>query len=93
MKGKCRIFHLRVKLPWKFNIATWDTRVQLAWFPKYFALVCALLNLCFTPKYGGRGIKSVKEEYKLYKIKTALKLYSNSDPAMQMVTGYEENTV
>ena len=36
---------------------------------------------------------SVKEEYKLYKIKTAPKLYSNSDPAMQMVRGYEENTV
>ena len=33
----------------------------------------------------------MKEEYKLYKIKAAVKLYSNPDTATQMVRGYEEN--
>ena len=29
---------------------------------------------------GGRGMRSVEEEYKMTKIKSAIKLYSNEDP-------------
>ena len=31
-------------------------------------------------KKGGRGLKSVEQEYKLVKIKAALKVYKNLDP-------------
>ena len=34
---------------------------------------------------GGRGLRSIEEEYKVTKIKAAVKLYSNGDPAMAMV--------
>ena len=42
-------------------------------------------------KSGGRGLKSVEEEYILTKIKEAAKLYSNLDPVMQVDKRCEEN--
>ena len=39
---------------------------------------------------GGRGLRSIEEEYKVTKIKAAVKLYGNSDPAMAMVREFEE---
>ena len=39
---------------------------------------------------GGRGLCSIEEEYKVTKIKAAMKLYGNSDPAMAMVSQFEE---
>ena len=41
-------------------------------------------------KLGGRGVKSLEEEYKLTTIKAAVKLYSNPDPLMQVDERYEE---
>ena len=41
-------------------------------------------------KVGGRGLKSVKNEYKLTKIKTAVNLYPNQDPTMKVVREFEE---
>ena len=34
---------------------------------------------------GGRGLRSIEEEYKVTKIKAAVKLYRNGDLAMAMV--------
>ena len=39
---------------------------------------------------GGRGLQSIEEEYKVTKIKVAVKLYRNSDPAMATVREFEE---
>ena len=39
---------------------------------------------------GGRGLRSVEDEYKAIKVKSALKLYTNTDPTMQMVRAFEE---
>ena len=39
---------------------------------------------------GGRGLCSIEEEYKVTKIKAAMKLYGNGDPAMAMVREFEE---
>ena len=41
-------------------------------------------------KKGGRGLLSIEEEYKVTRIKTAVKLYRNGDPAMAMVSEFEE---
>ena len=41
-------------------------------------------------KLGGRGLKSLEEEYKLTKIKAAVKLYRNPDPVMQVDKRYKE---
>ena len=41
-------------------------------------------------KKGGRGLRSIEEEYKVTKIKAAVKLYRNGDPAMTMVREFEE---
>ena len=40
---------------------------------------------------GGRGLKSVENEYKLAKIKTAVNLYQNQDPTMKVVREFEES--
>ena len=40
---------------------------------------------------GGRGMRSVEEEYKMTKIKSAIKLYSNEDSTMRLVRAFEEN--
>ena len=34
-------------------------------------------------KKGGRGLCSIEEEFKVKKIKAAVKLYGNGDPAMR----------
>ena len=39
---------------------------------------------------GGRGLYSIEEEYKVAKIKAAVKLYRNSDPAMAEACEFEE---
>ena len=39
---------------------------------------------------GGRGLRSIEEEYKVTKIKGAVKLYGNGDSAMAMVREFEE---
>ena len=38
-------------------------------------------------------MKSVEEEYKMTKIKSAIKLYSNEDSTMRLVRAFEENEV
>ena len=40
---------------------------------------------------GGRGMRSVEEKYKMTKIKSAIKLYSNDNPTMSLVRAFEEN--
>ena len=42
---------------------------------------------------GGRGMRSVEEEYKMTKIKSAIKLYSNEDPTMRLARAFEENAI
>ena len=42
---------------------------------------------------GGRGLRSVEQEYKNIKIKAALKLYNNPDPSIQLVKHFEEWSV
>ena len=44
-------------------------------------------------KFGGRGLKSVENEYKNTKIKAAVKLYCNADPTMTAVRSFEELAV
>ena len=44
-------------------------------------------------KLGGRGLKSVENEYKNTKIKAAVKLYCNADPTMAAVRSFEELAV
>ena len=39
---------------------------------------------------GGRGLRSIEEEYKVTKIKAAVKLRRNGDPALAMVREFEE---
>lgn len=39
----------------------------------------------------GSGTRSVEEEYKMTKIKSAVKLYSNDDSTMSLVQAFEEN--
>ena len=39
---------------------------------------------------GGRGMKSVEQEYKIIKIKAAIKLCMNPDPMMRTVRAFEE---
>ena len=41
--------------------------------------------LYMSRKLGGRGLKSVENEYKNTKIKAAVKLYCNADPTMAAV--------
>ena len=38
-------------------------------------------------------MRSVEEEYKMTKIKSAIKLYSNEDSTMRLVRAFEENAV
>ena len=41
-------------------------------------------------KQGGRGLKSIEREYKQEKIRAAVRLYTNDDPAMELVRQFEE---
>ena len=48
-------------------------------------------DLLYLPrKLGGRGLKSIEREYKTIKIKAAMNLYSNNDPAIHLVRQFEE---
>ena len=40
---------------------------------------------------GGLGMRSVEEEYKMTRIKSTIKLYSNDDSTMSLVRAFEEN--
>ena len=42
---------------------------------------------------GGRGLCSVEREYKLTKIKAAIKLCQNMDPSIRAVQQFEERAV
>ena len=42
---------------------------------------------------GGGGLRFVEQEYKLTKIKAAVKLYQNVDPTMRTVRMFEERAV
>ena len=44
-------------------------------------------------KVGGRGLKSVENEYRLTKIKTAVNLYENQDPTMKVAREFEERAM
>ena len=49
--------------------------------------------LCYLAReHGGRGLRSVEEEYKAIKIKSAFKLYKNTDPTMNLVRKFEERS-
>ena len=39
---------------------------------------------------GRRGLRAIEQEYKLTKIKSAIKLYENTDPTMRLVQKFEE---
>ena len=41
--------------------------------------------LCVPREKGGRGLRSIENEYNVMKIKAAVKLYSNDHPAIAMV--------
>ena len=47
-------------------------------------------RLYMSREKGGRGLRSIVEEYKVTKIKAAVQLYRNGDPAMAMVRRFEE---
>ena len=48
-------------------------------------------ELLYLPrKLGGRGLKSIKREYKTIKIKAAMNLYSNNDSIVHQVRQFEE---
>ena len=52
---------------------------------------CGTTSLLYLPRdKGGRGLRSVETEYKETKVKAAVKLYRNRDPAMKMVREFEE---
>ena len=46
--------------------------------------------LCMPREKGGRGLRSIEEEYKGTKTNAALTPYRNGDPAMPMVLEFEE---
>lgn len=47
--------------------------------------------LVYLPRLnGGRGMRSVENEYKATKIKAAIKLYEDKDAAMNVVLEFEE---
>ena len=54
-------------------------------------MACGTTSLLYLPRdKGGRGLRSVETEYKETKVKAAVKLYQNRDPAMKMVREFEE---
>ena len=44
----------------------------------------------FPREKGGRGLRAVETEYKATKVKAAVRLYENKDPAVGMVRAFEE---
>ena len=54
----------------------------------------SLISLLYLPtEKGGRGLRSVEQEYKLTKIKSLLKLYQITDQTVESVTEFEEQAV
>ena len=52
---------------------------------------CGTTSLLYLPRdKGGRGLRSVETEYKETKVKAAVKLYQNRDPAIKMVREFAE---
>ena len=50
-----------------------------------------LIAILYMPREkGGRGLRSIEEEHEVTKIKAAVKLHRNGDPAMAMVREFEE---
>ena len=47
-------------------------------------------NLYLPREKGGRGLRAVETEYKVTKVKAALRLYENKDQVMEMVREFEE---
>ena len=41
---------------------------------------------------GGRGLKSIEEQYKVTKTKSAVKMYANNDKKIEMVRRFEEKS-
>ena len=51
---------------------------------------CGSTSLLYLPRdKEGRGLRSVETEYKEMKVKAAVKLYQNRDPAMKMVREFD----
>ena len=49
--------------------------------------------LVYLPRgLGSRGLKSVEREYKQVKVKAAVRLYTNEDPATEVVRRFEETS-
>ena len=46
--------------------------------------------LYLSRRVGGRGLKSIEVEYKLTKVKAAVRLYNNSDPTTKLVRQFED---
>lgn len=46
--------------------------------------------LYFPRRSGGRGLKLIKSEYKITKVKAATRLYANADPTMGIVRRFKE---
>ena len=47
--------------------------------------------LLYLPReQGGRGLRAVEMEYKVTKVKAAIRMYENQDPAMKMVREFDE---
>ena len=54
---------------------------------------CGSTALLYLPREkGGRGLRSVENEYKTIKIKAAVNLYENPDPTMQIMLEFEERS-
>ncbi|PFX15560.1 hypothetical protein AWC38_SpisGene20212 [Stylophora pistillata] len=52
---------------------------------------CGSTSLLYSSRNkGGRGLRSIKTEYKETRVKAAVNLYQNRDPAMKMVRDFEE---
>ena len=54
---------------------------------------CGSTSILYLPREeGGRGLRSVEQEYQVTKVKVAVKLYRNDDQAMKMVRKFEERS-
>ncbi|CAH3143443.1 unnamed protein product [Porites lobata] len=54
----------------------------------------SLTSLLYLPREkGGRGLRSVEQEYKITKIKSLLKLYQNPDQTVEAVREFEEHAM
>ena len=52
---------------------------------------CGSTSILYLPREkGGRGLRAVEDEYKVIKVKSALKLSTNRDSTIQMVRDFEQ---